>query len=193
MSRRKDSVPPNCLIGSSADLPLTPANRLSPHPNNSRPFVLYIATILGYNTSLAARTLSPCRVGGQIPSSRLFDNRIPHRHPACPQNPPGLSRPARPPRHPQSRLLLPFVPPCLNALVPAKKIPFFGQNPPAGDEYPMDGGPAAPPPLVRGRCSLTIAYCLIRDAATASASVIRHSALAILHISGSFQGQNRVI
>jgi len=40
---------------------------------------------------------------------------------------------------------------------------------------------------------LTIAYRLIRDAATASASVIRHSALAIPHISGSFQRQNRVI
>jgi len=110
----------------------------------------------------------------------------PPRHPACPPNPPGLSRPARPPRHPQSRLLLSFVP------FP-KKNPIFRPNPPAGDEYLMDSGPAAPPPLVRRRCSLTIEYRLIRHAATASASVIRHSALAIPHISGSFQGQNRVI
>ena len=80
-SRRKDPVCPNCLIGSSADLPLTPGNRLCPHPNNSSQFLLYIATILGYNSSLAGWTRSACRVGGRIPSSGLFDNRIPHRHP----------------------------------------------------------------------------------------------------------------
>ena len=54
-------------------------NRLCPNPNNSRHFLLDIATLLWYNTPLAGRTRSPCRVGGQIPSSRLFDNFIPHR------------------------------------------------------------------------------------------------------------------
>ena len=78
-TRRKHSVPPICLIASSADLPLTPANRLSPNPNNSRPFLLDIATLLWYNTPVAGWTRSPCRVGGKIPSSRLFDNFIPHR------------------------------------------------------------------------------------------------------------------
>ena len=51
----------------------------------------------------------------------------------------------------------------------------FPPNPPAGVEYLMDSGPAAPPPFVRRRCSLTIEYRLLRAAPTSTPSLIPRS------------------
>ena len=75
--------------------------------------------------------------------------------------------PAKPPR-PSPLTPDPF------RLGPPKKNYIFRPNPPAGDEYPMDSGPAAPPPLVRRRWSLTIEYRLLRGRSATPAFVLRH-------------------